>query len=105
MLFCSSAVIFVLIVYLDTVLCLFNLSFCSSCMTYGTAAAAGSQVHFAGSPHGMMVAASVDVRAIAEKAEQNGGKAEFGRVLMSPEERVYTVVTDPIGFLWCINPQ
>jgi hypothetical protein len=55
-------------------------------MTYGTTAG-GSQVHLAGNPHGLMVAASDDVRAIAEKAEQNGGKAKFGKVLISHEER------------------
>jgi hypothetical protein len=34
-----------------------------------------------------LVAASNDVRAIAIKAQQNGGKREFEKVLMSPEER------------------
>ncbi|PNX92543.1 hypothetical protein L195_g015682 [Trifolium pratense] len=76
----------------------------SSCITYGTTAA-GSQVHLAGNPHGMMVAATDGIRGIAEKAEQNGGKVKFGKVLKSAEEKVYTVLTDPIGFLWCINPQ
>jgi hypothetical protein len=33
-----------------------------------------------------LVAASNYVRVIAKKAQQNGGKAEFGKVLMSPEE-------------------